>query len=135
MSFGIFPCFAVFGGHKIPRCREKQHEKCHCDTPCCAPQMLRAVSQYASRQSTGEMTNRPHLAHIQYTEYTPRRDIISKGLKWGIGSVGGLDQQIWGDPFLPPRGRETLGENWDVPNLQIQPPHIQAPISNPLMII
>ena len=29
-----------FGGSKIPRCWEKQHEKCHCHTPFCVPQML-----------------------------------------------------------------------------------------------
>ena len=30
----------MFGGPKIPRCWEKQHEKCHCYTPFCVPQML-----------------------------------------------------------------------------------------------
>ena len=28
-------------------------------------QDLRAMSPYASRQSTGKMTNRPHFAHVQ----------------------------------------------------------------------
>ena len=40
LSFCVFPCFAVFGGLKISRCWEKQHEKCHCHTPSCVPQML-----------------------------------------------------------------------------------------------
>ena len=35
-----FPCFTVFRGLKIPRYWEKQHEKCRCHTPFCAPQML-----------------------------------------------------------------------------------------------
>ena len=69
LSFCVFPCFAVFGVPKIPRCWGKQHGKCHCHTRFCVPQMLvkdlRAVSPNASRQSTGEMTNRPHFAHIQ----------------------------------------------------------------------
>ena len=30
----------MFGGPKIPRCWERQHEKCHCRTPSCVPQML-----------------------------------------------------------------------------------------------
>ena len=38
LSFGVFPCFAMFGGPKIPRCWEKQHEKCQCHTHfLCAP--------------------------------------------------------------------------------------------------
>ena len=48
------------GGRKVARCREKQHEKCHCHTPFCAPPKdsknkdLRAVSPYASKQRTGK---------------------------------------------------------------------------------
>ena len=30
----------MFGGPKIPRCWEKQHEKCHCYASFCVPQML-----------------------------------------------------------------------------------------------
>ena len=37
LSFCVFPCFAVFGGPKIPKCWEKQHEKCHCHTPFVCP--------------------------------------------------------------------------------------------------
>ena len=49
MSFCVFPCFAVFG----------------------APQMLatnkdlRTVSLYASKQSTGRTTKRPHFARTR----------------------------------------------------------------------
>ena len=55
---------------------KKQHEKCHCHTPfdkfLCAPHAsnnydFRAVSPYASRQSTAKMTNRPILPiHREY---------------------------------------------------------------------
>ena len=51
----------------------KRHEKRHCHTPLCVPPKLvknydlRAVSPYASRQSTVKMTNRPHSAHIQFS--------------------------------------------------------------------
>ena len=38
LSFCIFPCFTVFRGLKIPR--EKKHEKCHCHSPFCGPQVL-----------------------------------------------------------------------------------------------
>ena len=38
--FVFFSCFAVFGDPMVPLCWEKQHEK-----------------SYASRQSTGKMTN------------------------------------------------------------------------------
>ena len=30
----------MLGGPKIPRCWEKQHQKCHCHTPFCVPQIL-----------------------------------------------------------------------------------------------
>ena len=36
----VFSGFAVFGGPEVPRCWEKQHEKCHCHTPFCVPHML-----------------------------------------------------------------------------------------------
>ena len=71
LSFCVSPCFAVFGGPKVPRCLDKQHEKCHCRAPSCVPlnasgnEDLRTVSPYTSRQSTGRMTNRPLLAHKQ----------------------------------------------------------------------
>ena len=35
-----FPCFLVSGGLKVRSCREKQHEKCHCHTPSCVPQII-----------------------------------------------------------------------------------------------
>ena len=37
LSFCVFPCFAVFGGPKIPRCWKKLHESCHCHSPLCVP--------------------------------------------------------------------------------------------------
>ena len=40
LSFCVVPCFAAFRGPKIARCWEKQHEKCHCQTPFCVLQML-----------------------------------------------------------------------------------------------
>ena len=55
--------FAVLG--------EKQHEKCHCHAPFCAPPMLVKTRPWeecppdASRQSTGKITNRPLFAHTQ----------------------------------------------------------------------
>ena len=54
----------------------------------------------------------------------------SESFKWGIGSVGGLDLQIWGAPLFPPtrvkrllfkQFGENLGQKWAAPNLQIQP--------------
>ena len=80
LRFPLF--FAVFGGPKTPRCWEAQHEKCHCDTPFCVPQMLvktqdlRAVSPYASRQSTGKMTNRPHLPRHRRAALYIAREVL-----------------------------------------------------------
>ena len=37
------PLFYSIWGLKIPRRWEKQHEKCHCHTPSCVPQMLAKV--------------------------------------------------------------------------------------------
>ena len=47
----------------------------------CAPhasrnQDLRAVSPYASRQSTGKITNRPHFAHIHFRSQPAQRYIV-----------------------------------------------------------
>ena len=39
LSYCVFPCFAVLGGPGMPRCLEKQHEKCHCRTPFWVPKI------------------------------------------------------------------------------------------------
>ena len=72
LSFCVFPCFAVFGGLKIPRCwKKKTARKVSLSRPfLCVPQMLKlglasSVPICASKQSTGKMINRPHFARVQ----------------------------------------------------------------------
>ena len=67
LSFCVFSCFVVFGGPQLPRCWEKTARTVSLSRPSlCASnagknEELRAVSPYAGRQSTGNMTNRPQM--------------------------------------------------------------------------
>ena len=64
------------GNLEIPvfreRCREKQHEECHCHTPFSVPQMAVKTRTWEQcphmlvGKSTGKMTNRPHFVHIPH---------------------------------------------------------------------
>ena len=56
LSFCFFPGFVVFGGPKIPRCWEKQHEECRCHTLSCVPQVL--VKTRAREQSPQMLTGK-----------------------------------------------------------------------------
>ena len=74
LSSCVCPSFAVFlGGSQDTQNARKNCTESDIVTPLlCAPSAsensdLKAMSPYASRQSTGKMTNRPHVAHIHGT--------------------------------------------------------------------
>ena len=110
--FGIlrFPLFCSVWGFQDNQMLGKTAREMSLSRPfCCASNAsknldLRAVSPYASRQSTGKMPNRPHFAHIQVF---PLIALIA---------LGAFFHSTWGQPlegvlwdFRPPDS-----ENWKV---------------------
>ena len=105
----VLQCFGV---PRIPRCWEKQHEKCHCHTPFCVPQMLVKIRTWEQCPICWQAKHRENDKSTPFCPYTlppffmrsPTPKRVFQGLGWGgyknSKHTKSHNASLWCDVFL-----------------------------------